>query len=147
MIGVYVLCPAIQRKGCLAIHLLSSAEHFTSQPLCVSLASAVMGALSQWRTEPEVEVEVSHPFSFPVFLLTTPPSQFQALVCTHKLCLSSERMAGALVKRDLHLLLFKMLYDRQDSHESLENEEETRDTSATSSQLGKEKVKSEKDCK
>ena len=50
---------AIQRKGCLVIRLLSSAEHLTSQSLCVSLAGAVMGALSQWRLEPEVEVEVS----------------------------------------------------------------------------------------
>lgn len=58
---MYVLPPAIQRKGCLVIRLLSSAEHLTSQSLCVSLASAVMGALSQWRVEPEVEVEVSRP--------------------------------------------------------------------------------------
>ena len=50
--------PAIQHKGCLVVRLLSSVEHLTSQPLCLSLASAVVGALSQWRTEPEVEVEV-----------------------------------------------------------------------------------------
>lgn len=56
-------------------------------------------------------------------------------------------MTGALVKRDVHLLLFNMLYDRQDTQESLENEEETEDTSATSSQPDKEKVESEQDCK
>ena len=55
-------CPmptAIQRKGCLVVRLLCSVEYFTSQPLCVSLASAVVGALAQWKTEPQVEVEVS----------------------------------------------------------------------------------------
>ena len=40
------------------MRLLSSAEHLTSQSLCISLASAVVGALSQWKTEPEAEVEV-----------------------------------------------------------------------------------------
>ena len=54
----FFFCTAIQRKGCLVVRLLSSAEHLTFQPLCVSLASVVVGALAQWRTEPEVEVEV-----------------------------------------------------------------------------------------
>lgn len=67
------MCTAIQRKGCLVVRLLSSAEHLTSQPVCVSLASAVVGALAQWRTEPEVEVEVSSPLVmsatlYPLFL-------------------------------------------------------------------------------
>ena len=52
------LSPAIQRKGCLVVRLLCEAEHLTSQTLCDSLASAVVGALAQWRREPEVEIEV-----------------------------------------------------------------------------------------
>ena len=40
------------------IRLLCSTEYLTSQSVCTSLASAVVGALAQWRTEPAVEVEV-----------------------------------------------------------------------------------------
>jgi hypothetical protein len=54
----HINSPPIQRKGCLVVRLLCSAEYLTSQPLCVSLASAVVGALAQWKTEPQVEVEV-----------------------------------------------------------------------------------------
>lgn len=56
-------------------------------------------------------------------------------------------MAGALVKRDVHLLLFNMLYDTQHSHDDLDGEEETRHGSASSSQPIEEKVENEKDCK
>ena len=56
--GAAAVLSAIQRKGCLVVRLLCSAEYLTSQPLCVSLASAVVGALAQWKTEPQVEVEV-----------------------------------------------------------------------------------------
>ena len=53
-------------------------------------------------------------------------------------------MAGALVKRDVHLLLFNMLCDRQDSPErSCEREAESRDHSASP---GEDGVESEKDC-
>ena len=231
-----IFCTAIQRKGCLVVRLLSSAEHLTSQPLCVSLASVVVGALAQWRTEPEVEVEVGwlsvvcllisrsvrqsvdplvgrsvgrsvHPSVRPsvgrsVGLSVSPSvsrsvrqsvgplvcqsvrpsvrpsvclstvcvlircnnlpftlthallihSPTQALVCAHKLCMCSEQMARALVMRDMHLLLFNMLYHIQDSRGTSSEQESllergSRESSAVSSLPGEEGgVESERDC-
>jgi len=51
--------PAIQRRGCLLIRLLCVPEYLTSLPLCTSVANVIVNALSRWRTEPEVQIEVS----------------------------------------------------------------------------------------
>ena len=69
-------------------------------------------------------------------------------MCIHKLCLTSEQMARALVKRDLHLLLFSMIYDwRERTGEMEEEEREKRETSAAPSSPGQYEVENERDCK
>ena len=57
-------------------------------------------------------------------------------------------MARALVKRDLHLLLFSMIYDwRERTGEMEEEEREKRETSAAPSSQGQYEVENERDCK
>ena len=64
----------------------------------------------------------------------------------------SEQMARALVKRDMHLLLFNMLYHIQDSRGTSSERESllergSRESSAVSSLPGEEGgVESERDC-
>ena len=55
-------------------------------------------------------------------------------------------MAGALVKRDLHLLLFSMIYDWRERSLEMEEEREKRDTSAAPSSPGQYEVENERDC-
>ena len=70
-------------------------------------------------------------------------------MCTHKLCLTSEQMAGALVKQNLHLLLFSMMCDWREGSEGSEGretdgEETEREGSALSPD--QDEVESERDC-
>ena len=56
-------------------------------------------------------------------------------------------MAAALVQRDLHLLLFSMLYDWQEEEEGGgERENGSRETSNVSSLPEQDRVESERDC-
>ena len=101
-------------------------------------------------------VKCSHTNSLNDNSVTIPPLPLlvQALVCIHKLCLTSEQMARALVKRDLHLLLFSMIYDwrgrsleREEGEKSQERgREEERETSAVPSSPGHDEVENERDC-
>ena len=67
-------------------------------------------------------------------------------MCIHMLSLISEQMARALVKRDLHLLLFSMIYDWRGRSEERE-EREKWDTSADPSSPEPCEVENERDCK
>ena len=52
------------------------------------------------------------------------------------------------MKRDLHLLLFSMIYDwRERTGEMEEEEREERETSAAPSSPGQYEVENERDCK
>ena len=73
-------------------------------------------------------------------------------MCAHKLCLCSEKMAGALVRRDIHLVLFDLLFNIQDAREEVWQGAESREDSVNSSLTGpgeggeRDGVESEKDC-
>ena len=62
---------AIQRKGCLLINLVCGEEYLGSchRTQCTAIAKVVIDALSRWRTEPEVQIEVWHSGALVCWLL------------------------------------------------------------------------------